>query len=54
MIHALCLEPDKPDFIERAGRLGAQVAAAMHAHGCDRVRSVGRGTDRRNVYRKAR
>jgi putative DNA primase/helicase len=52
MIEALHLEPDKPDFAERAGRLGPHVAAAMQAAGWQKVRTSGRGAQRRTIYRK--
>jgi putative DNA primase/helicase len=51
LVHALHLEPDKSDFAERAGRLGAQVAGALQRNGWAKVRTVGRGELRRTIYR---
>jgi len=53
LIHALHLDPDQPDFVERSARLGVQVAHAMNAAGWRKVRTVGRGKDRRTIYRKS-
>jgi predicted P-loop ATPase len=52
MIEALHLEPDKPDYVERAGRLGVQLAAAMQAAGWRKLRTSGRGSARRTIYGK--
>lgn len=51
MVEALHLDPDKPDFSERAVRLGAQVAGAIERAGWERVRRAGRGKSRRTLYR---
>ena len=50
LVRALKLDPDKPDFAERAGRLGREVAAALQRAGCTRLRTVGRGSARRTLY----
>jgi predicted P-loop ATPase len=50
MVEALHVEPDKPDFAERAGRLGTQVASAIQRAGWAKVRTIGRGKDRRTLY----
>jgi putative DNA primase/helicase len=50
MIEALHFEPDKPDYVERAGRIGAQLAAAMQAAGWRKLRTSGRGSSRRTIY----
>jgi putative DNA primase/helicase len=52
MVHALNLEPDKADYVERAGRIGPQVVAVMKQQGWQKVGIVGRGKNRRNVFRK--
>jgi predicted P-loop ATPase len=52
LVKALGVDADKSDYIERAGRLGPQAAAAMHRHDWQRVGAVGRGINRRVVYRK--
>lgn len=52
MIAALNLEPDKADYVERAGRIGPQVVSAMRQFGWQKVGIVGRGKTRRNVFRK--
>ncbi len=49
---ALHLDPGAPDYSERAGRLGPQVANAMRRHGWEQVGIVGKGENRRNLYRK--
>lgn len=51
LVDGLYLEPDKPDYVLTAGRLGPQVAAAMHRHGWHRVGVVGRGRSRKVMYR---
>lgn len=52
MIAALNMDPDKPDFVERAGRVGNQVIGVLRSQGWGRKKIVGRGKDRRNVYEK--
>lgn len=52
LINGLNLEPDKPDYVERAARLGVQVAAAMRAQGWVKAGIRGRGKTRRNIYRR--
>lgn len=52
-INGLGLDPDKPDYIERAGRIGNQVVVAMRRAGWEKVAAIGRGKARRNVFRKA-
>lgn len=51
LVEALGLEPDASDFTERSLRLGAQVASAMERAGWHKVRRLGRGENRRTVYR---
>lgn len=51
LVDGLHLDPNAPDFSERAVRLGAQVAAAMQRAGWQRVRRSGYGKNRRTVYR---
>jgi predicted P-loop ATPase len=51
LVHALRLDPDKADFAERAGRLGTQVASALQRAGWAKVRTMGRGVNRRTLYR---
>lgn len=53
LIDALHVDSHAADFAERAGRLGPQVAAAMRDSGWNRVRTVGRGAQRRNIYQFA-
>lgn len=50
IIAACGLDPDSGDFVERAGRLGPAVAAAMLRSGWSKVRTSGRGALRRNIY----
>lgn len=50
-VRALRLDPDKADYIERAGRLGPQVATALRRAGWVKVRTMGRGVNRRTVYK---
>jgi predicted P-loop ATPase len=50
LIEALGLDQGKPDFTERAGRLGPQVASAMQSAGWTKIRTVGRGANRRTLY----
>ncbi len=50
---ALGLDAHAPTYVEQAGRLGPQVAAALRASGYQRVRAIGRGASRRVIYRKA-
>lgn len=52
LIGALNMEPDKPDFVERAGRVGNQVTGVLRAQGWGRKKVVGRGKSRRNIYVK--
>lgn len=48
---ACALEFDKPDYMERAGRLGPGVAATLERRGWRRVGQAGRSPNRRTVYR---
>jgi hypothetical protein len=50
LIYGLRLDPDKPDYPERARKLGAAVAEAMDTVGWQKVRRVG---GNRTVYRFA-
>jgi putative DNA primase/helicase len=52
MIDALRLDPGESDFVERAGRLGPSVVAAMQSAGWQKIKTTGRGKDRRNIYGK--
>jgi len=52
LIHACHLEPDKPEYVERAGRIAHQVIRALITQGWGRKKIVGRGKNRRNVYEK--
>jgi putative DNA primase/helicase len=51
LVHALRLDPDAPDYTERAQRLGPQVAVAMEAAGWRKVGRSKEGGVRRTVYR---
>ncbi len=51
MVYGLRLDPDAPDYVERARRLGAEVSAAMRDAGWNLVRRQGRADKRRTVYR---
>ena len=51
MVEALHFEPDKPDFAERAGRVGLQVANAIQRAGWVKIGTMGRGKARRTMYR---
>lgn len=51
LVDGLNLDPDKPDYAERCGRLAVQAAAAMRSQGWHRVGVRGRGKGRRNIYR---
>lgn len=51
LVEALSIDPDGSDFTERALRLGAQVATAMDRAGWRKVRRVGKGDNRRTLYR---
>jgi putative DNA primase/helicase len=53
MTDALHLDSHASDFAERAGRLGPQVASALDQTGWRKVATVGRGINRRTIYRKA-
>lgn len=52
MVFGLNLDPEKSDYIERAGRVGSQVVTAMRSQGWQKIGVVGRGKGRRNVFRK--
>lgn len=52
LIHGLRLDPDKPDYSERAGRLGPHVASALERADWHKVRTVGRGVHRRTIYQR--
>lgn len=52
LVQACHLDPDKPEYLERAGRIGNQVIRALISHGWVRKKVVGRGKQRRNVYEK--
>lgn len=52
LIYGLHLDPDASDYVERAGRIGRQVAEAMERTGWHRVRTVGRADTRRTIYRR--
>lgn len=51
LVECLHLEPDRADYAQRAGQLGPQAAQAMQRLGWHRVRTVGRGRQRRALYR---
>jgi predicted P-loop ATPase len=53
LVHGCHLNPDMPDYIRRAGQLGAQAAHAMEAAGWHRVGARGRGERRRVIYRRS-
>lgn len=53
LVNALHLDDTAPDYVERAGRLGPQAAAAMERAGWVRVKAVGRGASRRVIYRNS-
>lgn len=56
LTQALGLDPGRSDFMERAGRLGAQAYHAMRRCGWHRVGEIGRrgaGGNHRVIYRKA-
>jgi putative DNA primase/helicase len=48
----LGLDVEKADYVERAGRIGPQVVAAMRSQGWQKVRVMGRGKNRRNIFQK--
>jgi predicted P-loop ATPase len=48
---ALHLDSHSPDYVERAGKLGGQVASALQRAGWHKVSTVGRGENRRTIYR---
>lgn len=50
VLEACGLERGSGDYVERAGRLGPQVSAALHRAGWERVRATGRGASRRVLY----
>jgi putative DNA primase/helicase len=52
LVHGLNLEPDKPEYVERAGRLGPQVVAIMKSQGWEKFGHRGRGPKRKTIYRK--
>jgi predicted P-loop ATPase len=52
LVNALNLEPDKADYVERAGRMGPQVVAVLKQQGWAQVGIRGRGKNRRNIFRK--
>lgn len=52
IIDAAGLDPHDPSFMERCGRLGPEVTAAMCSKGWVHLRTMGRGVNRRNVYHK--
>lgn len=52
LIHGLRLDPDKPDYAERAGRLGTHVASALERAGWFKVGTSGRGSTRRTTYQR--
>jgi putative DNA primase/helicase len=51
LTRALRLDPDKPDYAERAQRLGPQVAVAMETAGWRKVGRSEQGGQRRTLYR---
>lgn len=53
LFSACGIDPGAADYVERAGRLGPQVAQAMHRAGWPRVGVTGRGEHRRTVYRRS-
>jgi putative DNA primase/helicase len=52
LIHACHLDPDKPEYVERAGRIGMGVIRVLLSQGWSRKKIIGRGKSRRNVYEK--
>lgn len=52
LVGALNLEPDKADYVERAGRIGPQVVAVMKQNGWVQIGVRGRGKNRRNIFRR--
>lgn len=52
LIAALNLEPDKPDFADRAGRHAYAVMGVLRSHGWVKLKVTGRGKSRRNVFVK--
>lgn len=52
LIWGLGLAPDKPDYSERARRLGPAVAKALKRFGWRRIRREGSGREKRTVYRR--
>ena len=48
---ACFLDPEAPDYVEKAGRLGTKVAAALERAGWHRIGAQGRGANRRVIYR---
>jgi predicted P-loop ATPase len=51
---ALNIDPAAHDYADKAVRLGAMVAGAMHSAGWQRVGTQGRGANRRKLYRRAK
>jgi putative DNA primase/helicase len=54
LVYGLRFDPDAPDYVERARRLGAEVSAAMRNAGWKLVARKGRGPRRRRVYQLGR
>lgn len=52
LVYACHLDPDKADYVERAGRIGNQVIRALIAEGWAKQKITGRGKSRKNVYVK--
>jgi putative DNA primase/helicase len=52
LVYACHLDPDKSDYIEKAGRIGMQVIGVLNSQGWVRKKVIGRGKARRNVYEK--
>lgn len=51
VLHEACgLDVDAADYVERAGRLGPQVAEAMNQAGWQKAKATGRAGRRRNLY----
>jgi predicted P-loop ATPase len=54
LVYGLRLDPDQGDYVERARRLGTDVAQALQENGWQSVGRQGRGANRRRVYRLSR
>jgi hypothetical protein len=54
LVYGLRLDPDQGDYVERARRLGADVAQTLRENGWHLVGRQGRGANRRRVYRLSR